>query len=144
MVATPTPYVCYLLISLSSRRTYVGVTNNTHRRWRQHNGELVGGAKSTRIGRPWQPYLTVQGFADQKSALQFEWMWKHMAPRKSSGEAARIRKLAALVHKERWTTEASLAACPIDKSCGETYLCRSCRGRPAPSRYNGSFDEHQG
>ena len=32
-----------------------------------------------------------------------------MAPRKSTGEAARIRKLAALLNKERWTSKAPLA-----------------------------------
>ena len=43
------------------RRTYVGATKNLARRLRQHNGELVGGAKSTR-GRRWAYLFHVEGF----------------------------------------------------------------------------------
>ena len=42
----------YLLVS-NARRTYVGITTELERRVAQHNGELPGGAKSTRPGRPW-------------------------------------------------------------------------------------------
>ena len=42
----------YLLTS-NGRRTYVGITTELERRLAQHNGELPGGAKSTRPGRPW-------------------------------------------------------------------------------------------
>ena len=103
------PYLCYLLVSQSSRRTYVGITNNLNRRLRQHNGELVGGARATHVGRPWACYLTVEGFPTQQSSLQFEWMWKHMAPKKSHGKTARLTKLQGLLQKERWTEKAPLA-----------------------------------
>jgi predicted GIY-YIG superfamily endonuclease len=43
----PTNYVVYVLVNTSHNKTYVGITNNTTRRIRQHNGELVGGAKYT-------------------------------------------------------------------------------------------------
>ena len=40
-------YIIYLLINTCNNKTYVGITNNKERRIRQHNGELVGGAKYT-------------------------------------------------------------------------------------------------
>lgn len=43
----------YVLVSRAGR-TYVGIATDVARRLRQHNGELVGGARSTRPGRPWR------------------------------------------------------------------------------------------
>jgi predicted GIY-YIG superfamily endonuclease len=43
----PNNYVVYVLTNTTHNKTYVGITNNTTRRIRQHNGELVGGAKYT-------------------------------------------------------------------------------------------------
>lgn len=40
-------YIVYLLVNDNNNKTYVGITNNPIRRIRQHNGELVGGAKYT-------------------------------------------------------------------------------------------------
>ena len=64
-------YVCYVLLDASGRRSYAGCTNNLVRRLRQHNGELVGGAKATRTGRPWHLFRVVRGFGtDQRAALR--------------------------------------------------------------------------
>jgi len=42
-------YIIYLLYNTSNNSTYVGITTNKERRLRQHNGELVGGAKYTKL-----------------------------------------------------------------------------------------------
>jgi len=76
-------YVCYLLVSTRQgheNKIYVGVTNNMHRRLRQHNGELKrGGAKYTSRYRPWRIAATVRHFNTETEALQFEWAWQHPA-----------------------------------------------------------------
>ena len=46
-------WIVYVLVSADGSRTYVGITVELERRLAQHNGELPGGAKSTRAGRPW-------------------------------------------------------------------------------------------
>jgi predicted GIY-YIG superfamily endonuclease len=74
-----TSHWVYLIASTISKRTYVGYTNNMTRRLRQHNGEIKGGAKTTRNGRPWVLIATVQGFPDRRTALQFEWRSHHLS-----------------------------------------------------------------
>ncbi|KAL6326850.1 hypothetical protein AAG906_012125 [Vitis piasezkii] len=47
-------WLVYLILSTNTPiKTYVGVTTNFSRRLKQHNGELKGGAKASRTGRPW-------------------------------------------------------------------------------------------
>jgi len=54
----------WVYVIVSFNRTYVGSTTNPLRRLRQHNGEIKGGAKSTRgkgpwsLGRVYGPYLS--------------------------------------------------------------------------------------
>ena len=76
-------WYCYILMSESKKRTYIGKTNDPHRRLRQHNGEIVGGAKSTLKDRPWNHICIISGFKDEIEALRFEYMMKHF--KKSSG-----------------------------------------------------------
>ncbi len=44
-------YVVYVLINTNHKKTYIGITNNITKRLRQHNGDLVGGAKYTKINK---------------------------------------------------------------------------------------------
>jgi len=62
----------YVLVSTTKRRTYVGVTTDVERRARQHNGELAGGARSTRAGRPWQIGVIRGPFATRGEAQSME------------------------------------------------------------------------
>ena len=64
-----------------------------HTRIRQHNGELVNGARRTRAGRPWEMTVVVSGFATKVKAMQFEWAWQH--PTRSKRLADDVRKWPA-------------------------------------------------
>lgn len=63
----------------SGNNTYVGSTNDFRRRLRQHNGEISGGARTTkpRSRRPWALELIIYGFETLSEARSFEWRWKH-------------------------------------------------------------------
>jgi len=77
----------------------VGVTFNTTRRLRQHNGEIKGGARSTR-GRQWRFLFLVRGLA-RRTALQLEWRLHRR------GHGSRVRDLwAALTQRKRVTSKA--------------------------------------
>jgi predicted GIY-YIG superfamily endonuclease len=55
---------------------YIGYTNNPIRRIRQHNCELVGGAKATK-GYKWEYCGLIRNFRDNIEGLQIEWRLKH-------------------------------------------------------------------
>jgi predicted GIY-YIG superfamily endonuclease len=66
---------CYILANQHGV-TYNGYTNNLPRRIRQHNGEITGGARSTRNKGPWK-YIAVITSNDpeftKNKALSLEW-----------------------------------------------------------------------
>lgn len=66
-------FYMYILSSTVKNKTYVGVSDNIHHRLRQHNGEITGGAASTRVGRPWRIVGFLNGFTSREEALRFEW-----------------------------------------------------------------------
>ena len=92
------PWYVYLL-QCEDGNTYIGATVDPDRRLRQHNKELVGGARRTTAkaatGLKWQRILYLSGFTDSRHALQFEWRWKYFS-RKLSGGTALSRRIAAL------------------------------------------------
>ncbi|KAL7083655.1 hypothetical protein ACP275_14G176800 [Erythranthe tilingii] len=83
-------WAVYLIVSTNPPiKTYVGATNNFSRRLKQHNGELKGGAKASRAGKPWICACIVQGFTNKCKAYEFESKWKiisRKSPRKRSSE----------------------------------------------------------
>ena len=66
----------YVLWSPHIERSYVGIAIDPQRRLRQHNGEIKGGAKSTRAGRPWQLQIAYGPFADRSKASSAEYAIK--------------------------------------------------------------------
>lgn len=91
---------CYLLVS--GKRTYIGATVDVDRRLDQHNRKRSGGAKAT-AGRDWVRAAYVSGFPTWRSALQFEWAWKHVG---THGFVGRMSGLAELLVRERPTRPA--------------------------------------
>ena len=65
-------HCCYVLKCQNRNKTYIGYTVNFSRRLRQHNGEIVGGAKKT-SGFKWDPVCIIEGFDDSHMALRFEY-----------------------------------------------------------------------
>ncbi len=107
-------WYCYLLRNGYPdhvRRTYCGCTNDPKRRLRQHNGELVGGAKYTTAfgNKQWEIYALIIGFPDYRNALQCEWIIKHpdrkiKSAAKYRRPSGRITALNKVLHYDKWTS----------------------------------------
>lgn len=70
----------YLLRNSKTGRTYIGCTTDPKRRLRQHNGEIGGGAWSTRRGAPhWELDLVLEGFESRSIACRWEAILKKRA-----------------------------------------------------------------
>ena len=61
-------------------RLYCGVSPEPERRLRKHNGELLGGAKATRAGRPWS-IVYIEGPMTKVYALRREFRIKKLTRR---------------------------------------------------------------
>jgi predicted GIY-YIG superfamily endonuclease len=72
---------CYLLYT-DEGQTYVGATVDPDRRLRQHNQEIVGGARATGMrvaqGQIWKRACYLTGIPEWRTALQIEWRWKQL------------------------------------------------------------------
>ena len=106
-------YYCYILFqtNLESDLTYNGSTNNLVRRLRQHNGEIVGGAKATSGKGPWKYLTVIEGFIDHHDALCCEWRIKHPTgkkrPKKYCGKKGRADSLNLVLELENWTSKST-------------------------------------
>lgn len=65
-------WTVYILVSNNGSRTYVGICLDMTKRLLQHNGEIVGGAKSTRAGRPWLVHLEIGCIGSRSEAQVLE------------------------------------------------------------------------
>ena len=108
-------YLVYLLISDNNKRCYIGCTNNIIKRLRQHNGEIVGGAKATHSHRPWKIVCTISGL-DKITALCLEWRLKHRKAINSdklvsfSGINNKIKNIYDVLNLDRFTKKCDLTS----------------------------------
>jgi len=83
------------------------MTNNFFRRWRQHIGDLKGGAKyTTRHGKDWYPICIIDGFDTMREACQCEWKLKHN--KKYKGPYKRIQYTHMMIREEKWTSKSPI------------------------------------
>ena len=97
-------YLVYIL--KSDKYSYVGMTNDFFKRWRQHNQEIKGGAKYTSKREEWYPVCIVDGFKTMKEAMQCEWSVKHS--KSLRGPQGRVKHLGNILKKEKWTSKSPL------------------------------------
>lgn len=104
------PNYCYILYNDRNMKTYVGYTVDPHRRLRQHNGEIVGGAKYTTrqvaLNQITWKHLCILACADQAfdnhKALSCEWHLKHpdgkrKAPTRFNGPRGKLSGVAEVL-----------------------------------------------
>ena len=101
------------LLECTDKSTYVGATVDLNHRLRQHNRELVGGARATSLkviaGHSWSRVCHVTGFPNWTAALQFEWALKFQSrkfTKRMYPLERRMRGLYALMNLDRPTSKA--------------------------------------
>lgn len=111
-------WYCYILRNNyedHKNRTYNGMTNNYKKRIRQHNQEIVGGAKYTHSfgNKSWNYMALVSGLPNKINALQMEWRIKHPDNKrkrsaKYSNPNGRIIGLFEVLILEKWTSKSTI------------------------------------
>lgn len=101
-------HYCYILVdNVRKNYTYNGYTNNVSRRIRQHNGEIVGGAKFTSRSQ-WSYFVIIQSDDfDYRTALSFEWHIKYPnnkrpRPREFNGVNGRLKGLCLVLKNKKF------------------------------------------
>jgi predicted GIY-YIG superfamily endonuclease len=101
---------CYILACPTNNKTYNGYTVNPYRRLRQHNQEIKGGAKYTKINgnKNWEMFVLITGFPDSQNALQCEWRIKHPNKKRNVAKKyqtpqGKIKGLNEILRDDQWT-----------------------------------------
>lgn len=94
-----TDWVCYLITSLDSNKTYVGASNNPEKRLCAHNNNNSKikrvGARATQ-GETWVPIIFISGFEYKKTCLSFETGWKRLAKRRNNSRLNPLNEISDL------------------------------------------------
>ena len=93
-------YVVYILKSHNC--SYIGMTNDFFKRWKQHNRILKGGARYTSKRESWTPVCIIDGFKTKCEAMQCEWKLKRV-----KGVYNRILNLVKILNNDKKWTENS-------------------------------------
>ena len=110
-------YWCYILHNTDEQyknRSYVGYTVNFKRRIRQHNKEIIGGARSTSsCAGTWAFAMLMTGFQTSNNALSCEFKLKHPDGRrrknkKYCGIEGRILTLNEVLNAPRWSEKCTI------------------------------------
>ena len=91
-------YIVYLLLNTSNQYTYLGITNNSERRIRQHNGIIKGGARYTKMKKDngeWRYYLKIKNLT-KSEALSIERTAKNLRKR-AKGKTPIERRCSVLL-----------------------------------------------
>ena len=95
-------YLVYLL--QSHNLSYIGMTNDFEKRWKQHNQILKGGAKYTKQYNDWTPICIIDGFPTKREAMQCEWRLKRV-----KGYFNRIKNISTILESSKqWTSKSPL------------------------------------
>ncbi len=95
-------YLVYIL--KSDNYSYIGMTNDFFRRWKQHNRILKGGARYTSKREYWTPVCIIDGFKTKCEAMQCEWKLKRV-----KGVYNRISNLVKILNNDKkWTKNSPL------------------------------------
>ncbi len=95
-------YLVYII--KSDNRSYIGMTNDFFKRWKQHNKILKGGAKYTSKYENWSPICIIDGFETKSEAMQCEWKLK-----RAKGYYNRIKNLSSILQNDqKWTSKSPL------------------------------------
>ena len=95
-------YLVYII--QSNNRSYIGMTNDFLKRWKQHNRILKGGARYTGMSDYWTPICIIDGFKSKSEAMQCEWKLKRV-----KGYYNRLKNLSKLLQfSKRWTSKSPL------------------------------------
>jgi predicted GIY-YIG superfamily endonuclease len=107
-------HYCYILrnnYEPDKNRTYNGYTTNLTKRIRQHNQEIKGGARYTKLwgNKTWEYIAIIEGNPDNHHALQCEWKIKHptnqkIRPKKFNSPEGRILSLNDIFLDTKWTS----------------------------------------